>query len=314
MQMLLWSRGYSDTQAVVVKATSAAARIAPRLLLLAPQSRAIYLHLAAEPYLATLLAGQNSSIDLRGMGKERFQRLNRLASKESAQQLHSLSLGELAAMTWSAEMLTHQCMHQSAPTRTLSLDFEAVLANPSPALTAVFTHLRLQPPPGYLESIKEAPVWGRYSKATEAPYSPQVRAEILEEFAHSVTARKSARAWHGSSAWRSAPRELRLPSARCHRPDHRLVKFWRTTSSRMRLAQCMFRSFKRADFAQFVNDIAIGFFGDKLSMNVIPTSRSPERTGATSCKVVEGYTTAAPAANLIGMDRAPKCRTNSPPS
>ena len=117
LQMLLWSRGYSDTWAVVVKATSATARIAPRLLLLAPQSRAIYLHLAAEPYLATLLAGQNSSIDLRGMGKERFQRLHRLASRDSAQPLHSLSIGELAAMTWSAEMLTHQRMHEKVRRR-----------------------------------------------------------------------------------------------------------------------------------------------------------------------------------------------------
>lgn len=179
--LVLWSRGYPDTRSVVVKATSATARIAPRLLSLAPRTRVIYLHLAAEPYLATLLAGQNSSIDLRGMARERFQRLHRLADIEATQPLHSLSIGELAAMTWSAEMLTHQCIRKGAPERVLSQDFEALLANPSPELSAVFTHLQLQPPPGYLEQIREAPVWGRYAKATEAPYSPQMRAEILKE-------------------------------------------------------------------------------------------------------------------------------------
>lgn len=179
--LVLWSRGYPDTRSVIVKATSATARIAPRLLALAPQTRAIYLHLAAEPYLATLLAGQNSPIDLRGMARERFQRLHRLAGIEAAQPLHSLGIGELAAMTWCAEILTRQRIRESAPERVLSLDFEALLANPTPALSAVFTHLQLQPPPGYLEEIREAPVWGRYAKATEAPYSTQVRAEILKE-------------------------------------------------------------------------------------------------------------------------------------
>lgn len=181
LALLLWSRGYTDTRSVILKATSATARIAPRLLSLAPQARAIYIHLAAEPYLATLLAGQNSPIDLRGMARERFQRLHRLAGAEAAQSLHLLGVGELAAMTWCAEMLTRQHIRESTPERVFCLDFEALLADPAPALKAVFSHLGLQPPAGYLDHIKEAPVWGRYAKASEVPYSPQIRAEILNE-------------------------------------------------------------------------------------------------------------------------------------
>lgn len=181
LQLLLWSRGYPDTRSVILKATSATGRIASRLLSLAPLAKAIYLHLAAEPYLATLLAGQNSPIDLRGMARERFQRLHRLAGIEAAQPLYSLGIGELAAMTWCAEMLTRHRVVENAPNRVLGLDFEALLADPMPLLTEVFSHLRVQASPGYLEHIKAAPVWSRYAKATEAPYSPQMRAEVLKD-------------------------------------------------------------------------------------------------------------------------------------
>ncbi len=61
MLLGLWSRGYEATRAVVVKATSSAGRLAPRLLGRSPASRAVYLNLAAEPYLATLLGGANSA-------------------------------------------------------------------------------------------------------------------------------------------------------------------------------------------------------------------------------------------------------------
>ncbi len=71
----LWSRGYTATRCVVLKATSAAARVAPVLLRRNAASRAVYLNLRAEPYLATLLAGPNSPVDLRGHGAERMRRL-----------------------------------------------------------------------------------------------------------------------------------------------------------------------------------------------------------------------------------------------
>ena len=76
----LWRRGYAATRAVVVKATSSAARLAPVLLERSAASRAIYLNLRAEPALATLLAGANSLIDLRGHGAERHEAAYRRAS------------------------------------------------------------------------------------------------------------------------------------------------------------------------------------------------------------------------------------------
>ena len=64
---------------VIVKATSSAARIAPRLL--ADGGKAVYLTLCSKlGDFATLLAGENSILDLRGHGPERVRRFTKLAS------------------------------------------------------------------------------------------------------------------------------------------------------------------------------------------------------------------------------------------
>ena len=107
MTLRLWSRGYAGTRAVVVKATSSAGRLAPAILARAPASRAVYLNLRAEPYLATLLGGANSATDLRGHGPGRMRRL--LAGRElPVEPLHALSPGELAALGWLAESLARR--------------------------------------------------------------------------------------------------------------------------------------------------------------------------------------------------------------
>ncbi len=94
----LWARGYDATRCVVVKATSSTGRLAGRILTAAEESRAIYMNLRAESYLATLLAGRNSPIDLRGHGSERIRRLHSLSTAPPPA-LHALSIGELAAMS-----------------------------------------------------------------------------------------------------------------------------------------------------------------------------------------------------------------------
>jgi hypothetical protein len=90
----LWSRGYPGTHSVVLKATSSSCRIAAGLLERHATARAVYLNLGVEPYLATLLAGQNSGVDLRGHGPVRIRQLQRRI-ETPLPQLHALSLGEL---------------------------------------------------------------------------------------------------------------------------------------------------------------------------------------------------------------------------
>jgi hypothetical protein len=180
-QLRLWRRGYADTRAVVVKATSSAGRLAPRLLEAAPEARALFLSLGAEPYLATLLAGENSYLDLRTAAPERYRRLMRLAEAPAPAPLYAMSLGEVAAMTWAAETLTRRRAETLFGERVLAVDFDDFLAAPGEAMRRICAHFRLDAPDAFFARAAESPALGRYSKAPERPYTPALRAQILAE-------------------------------------------------------------------------------------------------------------------------------------
>lgn len=175
-----WRRGYASTQCVVVKATSSAARVAPVLLRRVETSRAIYLSLRAEPYLAALLAGPNSWQDLRGHAVERMRRLSSLVATPIAP-LHAMSLGELAAMSWVAETLTRMQIAEMFQARTLALDFDDFLADVTGSMARVFAHFGIAMEQGSIERIGASPVLRQYSKAPEHEFNPALRAEIMRD-------------------------------------------------------------------------------------------------------------------------------------
>jgi len=176
--LALWSRGYETTRAVVLKATSSAGHLAPAILARSPASRAVCLNLRAEPYLATLLGGANSAIDLRGHGPGRMRRL--LAGRSlPVAPLHALGRGELAALGWLVESLAQADTAAEAGTRVLRLDFEAMLADMRASLARVLAHFDLPHDEDALAAISGSGALRRYSKAPELPYSPDERASRL---------------------------------------------------------------------------------------------------------------------------------------
>jgi hypothetical protein len=176
----LWSRGYPTTRCVVLKATSAAARVAPWILRHISASRAVYLSLQAEPYLATLLAGANSPVDLRGHGAERMHRLrSRIATPLGP--LHALTPGELAAMSWLAESLTRREILDQWPGRVLAVDFDVLLVDLPHAMRRIADHLQLPVDVDWLERLGSSPVLARYSKSPDHEYSPALRAQVLDQ-------------------------------------------------------------------------------------------------------------------------------------
>jgi hypothetical protein len=178
--MALWSRGYARDASVIVKATSSAGRLAAALLQRHLASRAIYLNLEPEPYLATLLAGQNSPIDLRGHGAERIRRLQSIVG-EPLGPLHAMSIGELAAMSWLAESHSQHDAVGRFPDRVLAIDFDAFLARVPEHMAHIVSHFGLPADARYLAAVGRSPALTRYSKAPEYDYTPEVRAEILRE-------------------------------------------------------------------------------------------------------------------------------------
>lgn len=176
----LWSRGYPSTRGVVVKATSSAGRLAAPLLDASGGSRAVYMNLRPEPYLATLLAGRNSPIDLRGHGPERIRRVQARVATALAP-LHELSLGELAALSWLAESWTQRdCLRRFAG-RVVAVDFEAFLSNVADGIARILRHFALPADSHQVAAVGRSPVLTRYSKAPEYAYTPEVRAEVLRD-------------------------------------------------------------------------------------------------------------------------------------
>jgi hypothetical protein len=176
----LWSRGYTATRCVVLKATSAAARVAPRFLQLNTASRAVYLNLRAEPYLATLLAGANSPVDLRGHAVERMRRLRTRIGTPLAP-LHTLTPGELTALSWLAESLTRREILDQWPERVLAVDFDLLLGDLPRVMGQIVGHLLLPADPGWLAGLGSNPALARYSKSPDHDYSPALRAQVLDQ-------------------------------------------------------------------------------------------------------------------------------------
>ena len=187
----LWSRGYGGTHSVVLKATSSACRLATSLLERLPGARGVYLNLGAEPYLATLLAGKNSAVDLRGHGPVRIRQLQARIQTPLAP-LHALSLGELAAMSWLAETWNQHDAADRSGSRVLALDFDALLADVAGSVRRVADHFQLPVDSGWLTDIARSPVLTRYSKSPDFEYSAQLRGQLLRESRQSNAAQIAA--------------------------------------------------------------------------------------------------------------------------
>jgi hypothetical protein len=175
----LWGRGYDTTRCSVVKATSSAGRLAAAILCASEASRAIYMNLRAEPYLATLLAGENSTIDLRGHGPERIRRLqSRMIAPLPP--LHALTAGELAAMSWLVESWTQREVLDRFPGKVIGLDFDRFLSARAEGIGKILEQFGLPQDWRYLSELDRSPAFSRYSKAPEYPYSPAMRSDALQ--------------------------------------------------------------------------------------------------------------------------------------
>lgn len=178
VMLRLWGRCREGRQCAILKATSSAARMAPALMAARAKSRAVYLSMAPEPYLAVILGGPASLADVRGHAAERMRRMIGLLGA-APQPLHTLGPGELVAMSWLTEALTRERLAQAVNGRLLRLDFDTFLSDVPAGIEAVLAHFEL---PGGAElagRIARSPVLGRYAKAPEHAYSSGLRDEVM---------------------------------------------------------------------------------------------------------------------------------------
>ena len=186
----LWERGFEDTQAVVLKATSSTERLATALLAMRPQARAVMLNVGAESYLATMLAGENSAADLNAQGAERMRRLGAMLASPPPR---PTSLGELIVMSWAAERLTQVQAARLLGERVIAVDFDAMLDDVAATVARVLAHFSIAAPASGGTYDK---ILARYSKAPEHAYSPSLRKDLLAQARRNFGAEiREALAW-----------------------------------------------------------------------------------------------------------------------
>jgi len=173
----LFSRTFRPGQRAMVKATSFTSEIADRMI--QPGSRALFLYATPDHYLENILAGENSWQTLAALSGVRLARLQGhcpgLAADPAA--MHD---GLKAALGWACEMTSLEAAAAKLPPQAvLWMDFDVFLADPARHFAAIAGHFGHSA--AGAEAICAGPLMGRYSKALEYDYSPQLRREILAD-------------------------------------------------------------------------------------------------------------------------------------
>jgi hypothetical protein len=187
----LLSRTFQPRQLAIIKASSFVSELATRLMARASAPRAVMMSVAPESYMATILGGPNSRQEAKVMAPARLSRLQRRIGVE-AWQLHSMSEGEIVAMSWACEMCALAEAARDSGERALWIDFDQFLVSPTRFLAAALRHLHLEADAAIVASLLAGPDMRRYSKAPEYAYDAQLRVEVLNQ----------ARMVHGSEIGR----------------------------------------------------------------------------------------------------------------
>jgi hypothetical protein len=172
----LWSRGFEGTSHVIVKATSIAGTLAPAILGAVPDVKAVYLHLKAEPYLATIIAGSDTVGDQAAFAQWRWAGIAARLKDDIPQ---PDSPGEYAALTFLAEGLARHDAMEAGGACLMAIDFEDLLADLDGVLASIAMHFGL--PDHAVPQAALGAVMGRYSKSPDSAYSPELRTQILDE-------------------------------------------------------------------------------------------------------------------------------------
>ena len=172
----LLSRAFGPNETALVKATSFVSEIAAELV--PPAERALFLAVDPRSYIATILAGPNSLIELRALADSRATRM--------AGRVHGIAPqgrpAHLAAAAWACEMTALEAAADAMPDRRLMwVNFDQLLDDMAAGLEEIAAFFGFEVPPGRLRQIVQGPLMGQYSKAPEFEYSPSLRARLIDQ-------------------------------------------------------------------------------------------------------------------------------------
>ncbi|HSN70517.1 MAG TPA: hypothetical protein VLT59_03370 [Steroidobacteraceae bacterium] len=163
-----------------VKATSFCNDLAAPLLDAAPERRATIVYSPLRAYLANVLVGPNSRLDLLSAAP---MRIRRLAARigEPAGRLSQMSQGVLSAMSWATETSALAAVVDGYGGRVLRIDFDQWLADVMAGLRSLADHVVAGVPDDRIAAAISGPSLRQYSKAPEHAYDADLRRRVLED-------------------------------------------------------------------------------------------------------------------------------------
>ncbi|WP_271068732.1 hypothetical protein [Caulobacter sp. NIBR1757] len=173
----LWSRTYGKGQVPLVKATSWASELAPALLARPSKPRALMMTASPESWLAGVLSSQHGLGDVRASAAIAMARLHRRLGAEPWR-LHTMSLGERAALVWTTEMLAMDTAARANPDQVLGIDFDIFLADPAQGLTKALKHLGQPADSTVVQAIVSSPLMSRYAKNLGQSFTAATRRQL----------------------------------------------------------------------------------------------------------------------------------------
>ncbi|MCJ9428491.1 hypothetical protein [Kordiimonas marina] len=175
-----WARPPDKDALATVKATSFCSLMAKDWLTRYTGDRAVMLAMAPEIYIATVLGADAYVADLKGGAAIRTKALTR-ATGAAAPAPDSLTAGELAAMTYMAELINLHLGVEAADARALRLDFDGYLKDPAATLATLAQHFGRDISTEDAARLLSHPILGRYSKATDYRFTAGDRKARLTE-------------------------------------------------------------------------------------------------------------------------------------
>lgn len=173
LSLSIYSRVFPHNPRALIKPTSSCCNLIEAVLGQNPESKAVFLYLNLDSFLATLLRSDLRRQETVNFASSRLADLHALLNDTSVR-LWQLNAGSMTALSWSANMLWMQRATQSFGNRILPIDFEAMLAEPGPVLKRITEHLDLSiPEPALLDAFEH--VTGGYSKDPTMKYSVEQR-------------------------------------------------------------------------------------------------------------------------------------------
>jgi len=172
----LMSRSFAADEIACVKATSFAGEIAAELV--PPGERALFMYATPRNYIASILAGENSIVELRMLAENRAQRMKERVTGFAQPRNDA----EFAAAAWACEITALEAASQAMTAHHAGwMDFDWMLEDMANAFTELIEVFGFKAEPQQIGAIARGPLMTRYSKAIEYDYSPDLRRDLIAE-------------------------------------------------------------------------------------------------------------------------------------